>query len=138
MLTQTLDIYGTTLAFSYFKSTLWFQFWIDEQVLHFFVVDFKHGELHLICNTFIFIFCNPFKDLITSKWNDTFVGSIANHGIALARSSLSVSEQTAMESLPSIIQNLLTKALVDALLIGVLATFLCGHVSFFISIETIM
>ena len=41
------------------------------------------------------------------------------HRVTLSRSSLAVSEETAMESIPSVVQDLLTQCFVHHLLVGV-------------------
>lgn len=91
-----------------------------QQILHFLVVDFQHGNAHFELFVFVFVIGNPLEDLFTENWNNSFVSSGAQHCISFSSSILSVSQETAMIAFPSICQDFETHLLENVLLVCIL------------------
>ena len=76
----------------------------DKEVLHFFIVDFHHGDVDFVLLvSFVRVLSYSVENFLTSDWDDSFVGAVAYHRVRLSCSCLSVGEKTAMVPLPSII-----------------------------------
>ena len=104
MLGEVLNVNTSLVGLADFQATLWFHFRVLlKQILDLLIINFKHGELHLIAHGFILVVLDAPENLITSLWNDTFIGSITDHRVTLTRSGLAVGKQAAVVTGPSVI-----------------------------------
>jgi len=108
MLRQVLDIHAQGLVFADGQTSLRSFIGILHQVLDLLVVNFNLGEVDLKLHVFICLGLNSIEDFIAGDGNDSDVGPIPDHRVALACSRLPISEQAAVVPVPSIIEHLLT------------------------------
>lgn len=64
---------------------------------------------------------NATEYFVACHWHDTFVFAVADHGITLSTASLAVRKQTAVVPFPSVVEDLLSKFVIDILLVCILA-----------------
>lgn len=91
----------------------------DEQVLHFLIVDFHHGDHDLILLGAIVVVGDPRKDLLATDGHDTLVRTVSHHRVGFACTRLAICEETAVVALPCVFEDLDTDLLEDVLLVCV-------------------
>lgn len=120
MFGQSLNIDTISFVLTNFESFLGtFTDW-DEQVLHSFIVDFEHRDVHLVFLIFFLVISDPIEDFLATDWHNALVGSVADHGVRFTCSRLPIGEQATVISLPSIVQDFQTDSLEHCLLISIL------------------
>lgn len=138
MLAQPLHVNCSALALSDLETALWLVLGIDKQVLYLLVVDLQHAELDLELDIVCLVSSDSFEYFIACNWHNSFVRTVANHRVTLARPCLPIGEQAAVVSIPCIVEDLLAKGFVHDLLIGVVRTCLWNHVPVLLRVELIM
>ena len=78
VLAQVLHIHTQRLVLANLQPALRPATWIDQQVLHLFVIDFDHGELDLVRLGRIALSADALEDLRAGDRNYTDVRTIAN------------------------------------------------------------
>mmetsp|Transcript_64815 Transcript_64815/g.74486 ORF Transcript_64815/g.74486 Transcript_64815/m.74486 type:complete len:200 (+) Transcript_64815:130-729(+) len=99
---------------------------LAEQISDTFIINFKHGETDLVTFVRIVILLDTSENVCCRDGDNTLIGSIANHGVTLPRPCLTISEQTAMVTFPSIVQNFHTQQLEYFGLINIFV--ICGMI----------
>ena len=95
-----------------------------KQVLHLFIVDFKHAELHLLLQVRILVLFNSPEYFIACHWYNSKVLTVADHGIALTTSGLAIGKQTAVVATPGIVEHLLSQSFIHQILVSVIGMLL--------------
>lgn len=119
MFFDSFNIHSQKFVFSDLESAFDSLSWRDGQVLNLFIVNLEHWGIDFVFHIFSLAGIDPVENLIESDWNNTSVGPVTNHTVRLSWASLTISKQTTMVALPSIIKNILSNSIIDFLLISI-------------------
>eukprot|EP00345_Euplotes_harpa_P019258 CAMPEP_0168338168 /NCGR_PEP_ID=MMETSP0213-20121227/12666_1 /TAXON_ID=151035 /ORGANISM="Euplotes harpa, Strain FSP1.4" /LENGTH=156 /DNA_ID=CAMNT_0008343879 /DNA_START=482 /DNA_END=949 /DNA_ORIENTATION=- len=111
------------LRLSDVQSSQWPVVRVNQEILDALVVDLKHADADLVPFLRSRCVADSLKDLCRGDWDNSFIGSIANHGVALATASLSVSKQASVVAVPGIVQDFRPEFVVDLPLVCVPIVF---------------
>jgi len=70
MLGKTLNVYSMGFILSDFVSLLWTFTNRYEQILHFLIINFQHGDINFVLFVFVFISWNSFEYFLAWDGND--------------------------------------------------------------------
>ena len=120
VLAESINKYSKCLTLSYLEALWWSFIHNKHEILHLFVVNLAHHGLDLEAFTWVSVFCNTLKDLITRHGDNTLVSAVTNHRVTLACPRLPVRKQTCMKSIPCLIKYINSNLFKDILLILVI------------------
>lgn len=99
---DTLHIHAYFFTLSDFEAVGWTFTSVHEQILYFLVVDLEHAERDLkLFLAFYFVPLNSLEYFLASHGYDTTIGFIADHGVGLACTSLTIRKKTAVKAIPT-------------------------------------
>lgn len=107
--------------------------WINQQILHLFVINFDHRDHNLKLHRCRAQLVNTVKNFIAGNRYNADIGSVANlheipchqnscgtyHWVRFTSTCLSVREQTTVVAFPGIVEDLLAERVIDEILISV-------------------
>ena len=99
MFGESFHIHPQSFTLAYFQLVL---LPLAEQVLDGLVVDFQHADLHLEGASAVLVGPDLLENLVADDGDDALVGSVADHGVTLAGSGLSIGEEAAVVALPAL------------------------------------
>ena len=75
---QALNVHAKLFVLAHLEATLGSLRWVNEQILHLFIVDLNHGELDLVLLIRGSTRPNTLKDLRARDRHDSDIGSVTN------------------------------------------------------------
>lgn len=101
MLVQALHVNSKFFGLAYLQL---FFFILLQQVTHSFVINLHHADHYFERLGDFFIVLYFLKYFIANDRNDSSIGTVSDHRVGFSGTCLSVSEETAVVALPSLIK----------------------------------
>jgi hypothetical protein len=119
MFAQAVNKDSQRLRFPNLETVVWSLLHRDHQVLNLFVVDLAHHCNYFVMFVFVCVCTDPLEDFVTGQRNNTFVLTIANHGVTFTGTCLAIGEEAGVISLPSVVKHTDSNLLKNILLVFV-------------------